>query len=479
MVTNKITAGLPGLGLGLVAIITLASFLPIQPNDYWWYLRLGQDISHTWSIPTIDSYSYTQYGQPMVYHPWLSALLFFLAHQVGSLTLTFFIRNLLLAIFYSCVWACCRLAGAGSGLASLLMVLAALVGSNNWAMRPQLFSFACFGLALLVLWQWQQGKNRWLWLLPLVTIAWVNLHGAFILIFLLAGAAIVGGGGNRTKLLLWFSFMVLASLINPRGIGAWHYVLTLLTDPPSQQLGAEWLPPTNEGWQGILFFGWLLLLIPLAARSSARLTFTQWLWLLGFGWMALSGLRYVIWFLAIIAPISAQLLTPMLKDWLSKFRFDGRYPKVDLIFMIGLLALSLALLPGIRARWWVASPPALSANTPISAVNWLQTHPTPAGPVWADLAFSSYFIYALPNRPVWIDTRFELYPIEHWQAYLTIAEANPGWQSLLNADDVKLLILDPASQPKLIAAVQQEADWDILFQDDTAVVFGRREMDDE
>ena len=97
--TQKLTMGLPWLGFVLLAIVTLASLLPIQPNDYWWYVRLGQDIVQTGAIPTVDTYSYTQTGQPIVYHSWLSSVLFFVADQAGGLSLTFLIRNILLIVF--------------------------------------------------------------------------------------------------------------------------------------------------------------------------------------------------------------------------------------------------------------------------------------------------------------------------------------------------------------------------------------------
>ena len=266
--------------------------------------------------------------------------------------------------------------------------------------------------------------------------------------------------------------MVVASFLNPRLGGAWRYVLTLLTDAPSQQLGAEWSPPTPLTWQGTLFFAWLLFMIPLAAYSSARLSWTQWLWLLGFGWMALSGLRYVIWFLAILAPVTAQLLAPMIGRWLDR-SYRG-HPVVDLVFASILLLLPLLALPGLRETWWGQAPPVLSPDTPVEAAAWLQTQPQLPGPMWHDLVFSSYLIYALPERPVWIDTRFELYPLQHWERYIAIAEAAPGWQTSLDEDKIELLFLSPARQPNLVTTLQGSPVWQKVYSDDTATIFSKR-----
>ncbi|HXW00472.1 MAG TPA: hypothetical protein VEC93_18790, partial [Anaerolineae bacterium] len=226
------TIGLPWLSLTLFVILSIAFLLPIQPNDYWWYVRLGQEISQNKVIPTVDSFSYTQAGQPIVYHSWLSALLFWVLHAGGGVPLTVLVRGILLVSFYIFIWQTVRLAGSGPRLASALTLLAALTGSHNWAMRPQLFALPLFSLALLILWRWQQGQGRHIWLLPVITVLWVNLHGSFVLIFLLAGSAFVGKDVDRRTLLKVILAMVLASFLNPRGLGSWGYVLTLLTDLP-------------------------------------------------------------------------------------------------------------------------------------------------------------------------------------------------------------------------------------------------------
>ena len=490
------------LGLPLSFIFAIALLLSISPNDYWWYVRLGGDIARQGAIPTADAYTYTRVGEPMVYHSWLSAVLFWGLRQAGGNTLTALLRGILLLVFYTLIWKTCRLAGAGPKLAALLTLLAAMAGSNNWAMRPQLFSYPLFGLTLLSLWQWRRGKNAWLWLLPPVVALWVNLHGAFALPFLLVGAAIVGGGGNRKALLLALGGMLLASLLNPRGAGAWSYVLTLLTDPASQQLGAEWKSPTTDDWQGKLFFMWLLLFPALVAfsassrqrsavsgqpsavsgqpsavggqaqrtRDKGRLTFTEWLWFLGFGWMALSGLRYVIWFLAILAPLSAVLLAPLVGRFFDRRNPTG-IPVMNAAIFALLLLMPLALLPGIRETWWDESPPQLSGNTPVAATCWLAQRPDLPGQLWADLAYSVYLIDALPERPVWIDTRFELFPPEQWEDYVEISEAAPGWEDELARDDVAILMLDLQNEKRLVKAAGQSAGWSEAYRNERAVIF--------
>ncbi len=465
-------------GLVIWMVASIAVLMPLEPNDYWWYLRVGRDTLHDGAVPVVDTLSHTQAGRPVVYHSWLAAVLFYLIRLWGGDGLTMLCKALLLGILYALTWSTCRIVGAGGRLSSLITWLAALASSNNWAVRPQIWAYPLFSLTLLVL-LYKPKKIVSLWLLPAIMVLWVNLHGSFVLGFLLVGAAWVGERERRRELGVVLGSMSIASLINPRGLGAWRYVLTMLTDPSSQQLGTEWHAPTPDTWQNVLFFIWFLSLTPLLFELARNrrialpdLSLTWWLWFLGFGWMALTGLRYVIWFILILAPLSAMLLTPLIGQWLDR-RSPRGMPALNAGIAIALLLMPLLLLPGVRERWWKTAPPPWTANTPGQATRWLAEHPELPGPLWSDIAFASYLTFALPERPVWSDTRLEVYPLEQSLRYIEISNAVYNWQELLDAEGIQLLMIDPHAQPRLWEAVQRSPHWTVRYQDDTAIILTR------
>lgn len=469
------SAGLIWLALLLGAVLAMAFWLPIRGNDYWWYVRAGGEIARDGTIPTADGYTFTRAGTPFTLHSWLAALLFWLLHAAGGPTLTILARGVVLASTFTLVWQSCREGGAGPRLASAITLLAALASANNWAVRPQLLAYPLFALTLWLLWRWQAERAAPRWLLIGLMALWVNLHGSFVMGLLLIGATVVGARGRQREALLILGAALLATMLNPRGAGAWTYVLALLTDPPSQQLSAEWQPTVNEGLYGALFFAWLLLLPLLAHRSPARLTATQWLWFLGLGWAAVSGQRYVVWFLMVLAPLTTTLLVPLIGARLDQPPTRVR-PTVNGALATGLLLVPLLLLPGVRQRWWPGSPPALDSATPVQATAWLAARPELPGQLWSEAGFASYLIYALPERPVWIDTRFELFPLAQWVQYGAIQEAEPGWEQLLAAADVRLLMIHPPTQPRLAAAVAQAPDWCLRYTDPTALIAVRQSV---
>jgi hypothetical protein len=123
-----------------------------------------------------------------------------------------------------------------------------------------------------------------------------------------------------------------------------------------------------------VFFGWLLLFIPLVALSPRRLSLLEWSWFLGFGWLALSGLRYVIWFMFIMALSSGPLLTELSRPFTREIPVNSN-PRFNFLLSGMLLVFPLLLLPGLRESWWEDSPPAYhEATTPIAATFLCRLH---------------------------------------------------------------------------------------------------------
>jgi hypothetical protein len=465
------------LSLALLFILPIAFFLSITPHDYWFYVRVGKDILESGAIPTVDTFSYTFPGRPIFYQPWLSAVLFWWAHATGGAALTFLLRALCIAFAYGLIWMLMRAAGSGTRLTTLLLVLLGLSSSMNWSVRPQMFAYPLFVGMLWVLWRWQHGGAKWMWILPLATLLWANLHGSFVLAFFLMGSALLFGAGNKKQLTIWLGISLLATLINPRGIFVWQFVSDMLTSPSDQLFATEWRPPVNAGWQMNIFFAWLLLFIPLVALSPRRLSVLEWVWFLGFGWLALSGLRYVIWFMFIMALLSGPLLTELARPFTrDATRVVNSNPRFNYVLGGTLLLLPLMLLPGLRESWWRESPPPYhEATTPIAGTEWLRAHSDLPGALFADYTFGSYLTFALPSRLLWIDNRFNAYPPEHWDTYQKIAAARPEWDELLDQDKVNVLMLSLTSQQSLVQVVEESGQWCEQYRDKTTVIFSRCE----
>src|SRR5439155_25750048 len=83
-----------------------------------------------------------------------------------------------------------RRRGRGALLPAAITLFAAATSTVHWLARPHVFTFlgvAVFG-AVLDGWHARRLSGRWLWLLPPAMALWANVHGGFLIGFLLIGA---------------------------------------------------------------------------------------------------------------------------------------------------------------------------------------------------------------------------------------------------------------------------------------------------
>jgi hypothetical protein len=268
--------------------------------------------------------------------------------------------------------------------------------------------------------------------------------------------------------------MLVASLLNPHGFGVWQYLIFILNNPSDYLFSVEWRPPANEGWQMNIFFAWLLALHIIASFSKQKLTWLEWILFLGFGWLALSGIRYVIWFMFLLAIFTTELISEWTNATIDK-PIEKINPRTNIAIAVMLLLLSLVFMPGIRDSWWQGAPELYElTTTPIEAVEFLKTRADLPGPLWNDYAFGSYLEFMLPSRPTWMDTRMYSFPQAMWEEYVRVTNGE-GWQEMFDREGINLLLLSQAAQPNLIQAVSTSSNWCEEYRDEYAVIFSRCE----
>ncbi len=484
----------------LVALAAFAGFValvPTPPNDFWWHLRAGQIVAER-GIPTTNLFAWTLPADtPYVYATWLGEWLFYALYRLGGLGLIVAARNLLAVAGFALVALDARRRSGSWRLAALALALACAMSINNLIIRTQNWSWLPFGLFLVILGAYVDGRLRpraLLALPPLMTF-WVNAHGAFVIG--LAMLAIYAAGETLRRMLrqpralpwerLRWLYLALAgalaaALLNPQGPGIFGYVVKLLTDAPSQGLINEWQPPTTRSPAGMVFFASVLLLMAALAFARRKPSITDLLLVAAFLWLAWSGQRYVGWYGMVAMPVLAQSLaaprSPLARP-------AGRAGAAALNWLLaGLLALLVLLVqPPLKGAlpwppWYRAlfaelpgAPLAFSAATPVAATEWLRAHQPGAGRLFNEMGYGSYLDWALyPQAQVFIDPRVELYPLALWDDYVAISEGRDTIR-LLERYGVTRVLLDRGLQPKLSAALAAGPGWRREYQDGQSEVW--------
>lgn len=477
----------------LVTALALVAFrsllIPIPPHDFWWHLATGRLIAMQGQIPTVDSFSYTQAGQPFYNQSWLAQLLFYALHQVGGIPLLLLIQALILTAAYGLLLHLSIRQSGRLRLSVGLLLLGTIPASfDNWMLRPQTYAIPLFISYLTILTHWRSGgrgrSQPWiLFLLPALGIVWVNLHGSFVLggllILLTFLAEYVQRSLNRmrepeqpplSQLLLVGLLTGVGWLINPRGWQVFGYVGSLLGSSQVTQLVTEWAPPTIREPGGVIFFLFVIAAIIILSYAGRPPDPVDMLLAGGFFWIALGAGRNTIWFVAVATPLLARQLA----TWRPVVRpaFQG-IAALNAALITLIVLLLVAVLPWIKPQ--LGLPPNLSSlidrETPVAAVAFLRDEVPRPQRLFHAMSFGSYLIWAAPEQLVWADPRIELYPVAQWRDYQQLS-AGRDVERLLAAYAIDGLLLSKREQGRLITwAAARPEQWELRYDDDATSYF--------
>ena len=476
--------------LGLVGVFAMAA-RPSVDTDTWWHLRAGAWMVEHGQVLTHDAFSFTRLGQAWINHSWLSQLpMYLLWHAFGYAGLNLLTATLVTAAFWFVYLQC-----EGSAyLKAFTFILAAAASAVFWSARPQLATFLLVSLFAYVLAEFRwRGRNR-LWLLPLLMLLWVNLHGGFAIGFILMLATLAGQvldrlfGPARPGVLAWRSVGWLALAIvacglvvplNPYGFVLYTYPLRTVSIGVLQNFIQEWQSP-NFHILGAQVFIWLLLTtLAAVGLSRQRLLLTDLAVLSIFVYLALLAGRNI----ALVSLVAPPILTRHAAAWLDDLPLEhprlaallDRNPSARTRPLLNWSLLSLALLAALLKAADASLPAtnekALAAYLPLQAAAFV-AQAQPPGPMFNSYNWGGYLTWRLyPAYPVFVDGRTDLYDDPLLTEYLDVAQGRADYASVLGRYAVNLVFVEQSSL--LADRLGADPAWRLLYHDDLAVVYQR------
>ncbi len=160
----------------------LAHQFNLTVGDLGRHLKNGQLFIETGLIPKINLYSYAYPDYPFINHHWGTGVLFYLIQQLGGfsgLSVAFIVISMVTFLIF--INVATRYSSFAIAAPIAVIVLPVLITRHE--VRPELFSYLFSGLFLQLLWGYKYGKLgfRWLFLLPILELFWVNLHIYFFI----------------------------------------------------------------------------------------------------------------------------------------------------------------------------------------------------------------------------------------------------------------------------------------------------------
>jgi hypothetical protein len=452
---------------------------PIGLPDIFWTLQRGAfTIEHRALLEGDPFTSAPHVAGAVINTQWLADLAYAALHRLGGLELVIVGNALAVAAAYGLTLAAAYAASGKLRLSCLAVSIAYVLGFSNLSPRPQTLAYPLFALFVYVV---ARRDGRWLWVLPLATVVWANVHGSFVTGWLLLGCSALGAAISERQLnaawpyLVTLAGCVLGAVCTPFGLDGVLYIATVSSNPVIRDLVTEWAPTTVDWREGIFLFVWLAVLAWVALRSRTRLSVSEMLVLLVFGWLALSSVRAIIWFGLATAPIAARVLGGVLEGSIGVGR-----PRPALNLLVAGLTLGLV---AVSLPWIKSSVPFLpydkraliGDSAPLRAAEYLRSHDPPArGRMLNHETWGGYLDWAAwPRHQPFLDGRIELHPTQVWLDYLTIVFPGADWRRLMDQYQISYTVLSQAAQPDLIADLRREPGWVVDYEDDQAVIFSR------
>jgi hypothetical protein len=465
------------LGALLVgATFSVVRSFSVDP-DMWWHVRTGELILSTHRWATTDPYSYTAAGAPWMSCEWLGDVFFAVVYRLGGL------RGLeaLLAVLASAVilalYAFATLRSGNCKAAFLVSAVLLALATASFNLRPQMLGYLFLILTLIALELFRQGKQRSVWLLPILFLVWVNTHGSWIVglgtvaLYFLAGMISFQMGGlaarrwtnaERLRLEIVFLLSLVAIPITPYGARLAGYPFTVASTLPISVANIlEWqVMPFNLGG-GKLFLALLLgfFLAQVVFRFSWHLAELL-LFLLGTA-MACMHLRFLLLFVPFFAPLAATMLA----------KCAPAYNKAKDQYLLN-FALMVSVVVAM-AHYFPSKADMekkVAEQFPVQALEFMRAHPVP-GPLFNSYGFGGYMIEA--GYKTFIDGRSELFEQTGVLGdYEHITFLRPGALQVLGGYRIQSCLVQ-RDEP-FATLLASSPDWNKVYSDQLSALYVKR-----
>jgi hypothetical protein len=452
-----------GVGLAQLGglVVAIAGFFiglqPLRDNSFLTHLATGRLIIDTGSVPTVDPYSFTAHGDPWTVQSWLASVAFAGMEDLAGLV---GIRLLIAVTSGALAYLIWRLSEpAGAVVTRLGLVLPVLViGFETWSERPLLFGLlALAGVHLLA-----NGSGRAWWAAPIFAL-WVNTHGSFPLGGVLVVALLAGRWLDRepvereAKVLGWAVLGILLGGLNPLGPRLIWFPLELLGKSEALATIKEWQPPDYADLAPQLLVGLAVIAALLFLRDRSWRSIVPAAVFVG---AALVGSRNV-------GPAAIVLLAAMAPALRGIGSEEGRDPSR----ILGLAAAAVVLVAGLAALSSLRGPDTDLRGYPEEAVAWMEANDL-LGPdsrvASRDFAGNYLEAHSGTEVPVFMDDRYDMFPIEVIDDYVTLNHGRDGWEDVLAEWDASAVLWDDESD--LYDLVKDSDDWEVVYEDELWLV---------
>jgi hypothetical protein len=466
------------LALAVLLPAFAATIAPLPTGDLAYQLRAGELMLASVAVLRADPFTFTAFGDPWLNQQWGTGVLVAAVHGPlgwGGLSL---LRTLLITLIAGLVLVGCR-ADLDRRRAAYLTLAGFLLGIGSLALRAQLFGIVCFAAVVAIL-ALREQRPRAVWLLPLVVLAWANLHGSFFLAPLAIGLAalddVVRRRPGRGRILAVLAASTVATCLTPFGPEVWRYAVGLSTNATITRLISEWQRTSPLSVLGVLYYGSVVAaayVVLRAHRGGRTIDPGRALWLLALAALGAYAERGVVWW-ALGAPVALAPLVAVAFPLRSRpARAEPRgLLRLNVAVAAGVLVAVIAMQPLWRPADPLTGPEGTLRDAPGGLARALAAEADSSDRAVVPQPWASWFEWSAPDRLVMVDSRIELFDEATWTDYLAIADGGPDALETLGRIRATVVVVDQETQSALNVVLRTfDAGWRLAYEDDDGALF--------
>lgn len=482
--------------------------LLLRDASIGWHIRDGQQMLLTHAITRTDPFSSTMSGHAWYAWEWLYDVLIAVIHHVFGLNgVVFYTAAIIAATFVLTLHLALRDRG-NLPVTLFLLILSLGASAVHFLARPHVVSwlFTVIWFSVLDSAERRPEERKNLFWLPVLLVLWVNLHGGFVMGFLLLAIYLLAGIGvylthreSRDETRRWLNRLggcaalsAAASFINPYGYHLHVHIWRYLSDRFLMDRISEFLSPDFHGAAQQCFAFLLIVTIAVLASAARRPSAARLMVIVFAAYSGLYATRSLptsaLLITLVIAPpvsqtISEAAVNGSLASWLRGcfLRLDSfgvRMGKLEVQFR-GHVWLVLVFALGLFScmhHGRLGSEQFINAyfddkRFPVEAAEVIAQREIHK-PVFSLDYWGGYLIYRLyPQTKVVADDRHDLYGTDFFKDYLKIVLVQPDWEKALDRKQVNWVLVPTESS--IANMMKLTPQWTVAHQDGTAVLFQR------
>ena len=457
-------------------------------TDLGRHLKLGEIIVNCLCVPQTNFFSYTHPDFPIVNHEWLTEVIFYLTSAWFGLNGLLILKFILIITSASLLYSIAVKKGSLFWV-TIFSLLCITVFSTRFSVLPELFSYLFISLFIFLIERYKETKNiKYLWILPLIQLFWINMHIYFVIGIGIFGLFLIEEyiqhkKVNKKHLLVGFA-LVVALLINPSFIkGAFlpftvfnNYGFTVEENNSPFSVFSQTSTNTNIAYTLTLQ---VLVFELLAALFIFSLFIrTKWKELFHFG-NHLFGFLIAAKFMRCISLLGLLGFIPLVQtfsEWEKRNKDSVEETTANMIK--GIIVIFVGIIVFIHIKGLIEyNILSFSFENPSAKATTFIKDNDVKGPIFNNYRIGNYLIYSLYPEKVFVDARPEAYPATFFNEYWRMMEDEQFFNQQVEKYNINTVVFnvddDPVKIRPFLSRLIYHKDWVPVYGDGQVTIVVR------